>query len=1271
MALFRADLSPTMTTLNRRLLRIAAWIAILGTIAFAGLVLTVKYALLPRLGEQRVFIEQSVSRAIGLPVAIGRLTADWRGWHPRLRLDDVRIAAPGQETPLTLPSVEAAVSWTSLVFFEPRLVELRLQAPKLTIRRDKTGVLYVAGIRIDEKQAGGAFPDWLLRQRLILVSDAEVTWLDDKIGAPPLKLAHLSAALHNLLGRHRFGLTALPPTDVAQRLDLRGDLRGGSVSQPEGWSGQLYSRVDAVDLAAWNRQTPWSQETVRGGHGQLRFWLTVKKGMPRQIVGDARLRDISLQFAQDLRILAFRDLDSRIVWQRLKNDRHDIHTEGLRYTTATGETSSAAKLGLQLQADANGQFKPTQAEAEGLRLEAVTALADAIPLPKNMHDLVEKLSPRGLVDFAQVQQVDGNRYAVTARFHDVGVNAYDKLPGINGLSGRIKTDQAGGEAEIDSRNFSFDDTSIFRNPLAFATVEGRLTWQLPKQGGLKLDIAKLKFANADLTGEAHGSIQTAPGRPAQADIQASLGRGEANAVWQYLPKAVSDDAYAWLKRSLVGGYASDVQFILKGSLDQFPFDQGGGEFKVGMRLNDGVLDYAPGWPKIDNIQGSLVFHDKAMTLIAQPGAHIHGIPLGEVSAIIPDLHYSYDEQLVIRGSASGPTQRFLDFMRNSPVFEHTGRFTEFMRAEGKGNLALGLDMPLRHIADTTVKGSYQFSANRIDPGASLPTLSNASGQIDFTENGVSAKQLHATLFDQPAELGIASEAAGRVRIDLRGRVNAQAISERLPSIVAQRIAGTTDYRAQLSIKDHKSTLRVESNLVGLTSTLPPPFDKKAAAAVPLLIAKSDGSEAINLRYSNLLSASVVPGGNGIKRAVFRLGGGETTLPAEGIALRGGLPTLDLDAWRTLLSTKDTGKGVAVNDVNVSFASLTFNNRPFHDINIQAKPIAKGWQLKLNGRDVQGEASYFPAANGSPARIAGQFKKLMIPERKDETGTTSEAADEPTQQIDIQAERFGLGAQDYGALTLHLTPKPQRWQIHEFALNSPDGQINLDGELSTSSQRASTLNLKAKANNLGKLLARLGHPDTIKRGEGEASGLIGWQGGTNQFQIARLSGNLAIKAKNGQFTKVDPGVGRLLGILSLQALPRRITLDFRDIFSEGFAFDEIEGNVTLDRGTAALKGMRMDGPSAKVLMSGQIGLADETQSLRVAVTPRLEDSLAVGAALIGGPAAGVGAYVASKLLKDPLGQATAFEYQVTGTWANPEVVRLTPTAAPSPHQEDKP
>jgi uncharacterized protein YhdP len=139
-------------------------------------------------------------------------------------------------------------------------------------------------------------------------------------------------------------------------------------------------------------------------------------------------------------------------------------------------------------------------------------------------------------------------------------------------------------------------------------------------------------------------------------------------------------------------------------------------------------------------------------------------------------------------------------------------------------------------------------------------------------------------------------------------------------------------------------------------------------------------------------------------------------------------------------------------------------------------------------------------------------------------------------------------------------------------------------------------------------------------------------------------------------------------LSLQALPRRITLDFRDIFSEGFAFDQIVGVVSIDHGIATTDNFVILGPAARILMTGDVDLARESQKLHVRVAPSLSDSISIASGLVGGPVAFVATFLAQKILKDPFGQFIAYEYNVTGTWSEPQVskvVRPTPAAADAP------
>jgi uncharacterized protein YhdP len=181
---------------------------------------------------------------------------------------------------------------------------------------------------------------------------------------------------------------------------------------------------------------------------------------------------------------------------------------------------------------------------------------------------------------------------------------------------------------------------------------------------------------------------------------------------------------------------------------------------------------------------------------------------------------------------------------------------------------------------------------------------------------------------------------------------------------------------------------------------------------------------------------------------------------------------------------------------------------------------------------------------------------------------------------------------------------------------------------------------------------------MQRGSAKLSGKLVWAGSPQNIDYPTLSGNLLLQAEKGQFLKIEPGLGKLLGILSLQALPRRITLDFRDIFSEGFAFDTITATAAVAKGVLHTQDFAMRGPSAQVAMFGDIDLARETQALRVRVVPSLGDSLSVaGGLMLANPIAGVATFLAQRLFKDPLGQAFAYEYSVTGSWDDPKVAKL--------------
>ena len=226
---------------------------------------------------------------------------------------------------------------------------------------------------------------------------------------------------------------------------------------------------------------------------------------------------------------------------------------------------------------------------------------------------------------------------------------------------------------------------------------------------------------------------------------------------------------------------------------------------------------------------------------------------------------------------------------------------------------------------------------------------------------------------------------------------------------------------------------------------------------------------------------------------------------------------------------------------------------------------------------------------------------------------------------------------------------------KFKLINPESTLTADGVWNKWVRNPNTLlNLSWDIKDLGKTLKRFGHPDTIKGGEGELTGQLNWAGSPHEFNTLALNGNLQFEIRKGQILKVQPGVGRLLGLLSLQSLPRRLSLDFRDLFSNGFAFDKINATVKIDRGVMSSDNFEMGGPAADVTIKGETNLQKETQQLFVNVMPHISDSLSL-AALAGGPLAGAVAFLAQKVLKDPLNKIASTEYQIIGTWDNPQEV----------------
>jgi uncharacterized protein YhdP len=257
---------------------------------------------------------------------------------------------------------------------------------------------------------------------------------------------------------------------------------------------------------------------------------------------------------------------------------------------------------------------------------------------------------------------------------------------------------------------------------------------------------------------------------------------------------------------------------------------------------------------------------------------------------------------------------------------------------------------------------------------------------------------------------------------------------------------------------------------------------------------------------------------------------------------------------------------------------------------------------------------------------------------------------------------------------------REWRLNRLSLTTPDLNFVASGNWAAidaqaaapggprpaagaNERRRTAIKFRMDIADAGQALSRLGMKDVVRRGRGTMEGTVAWAGSPLALDYPTLTGNFNVSIESGQFLKADPGLAKLLGVLSLQALPRRLVLDFRDVFSEGFAYDFVRGDITIQQGVAATNNLQMKGVNAAVLMEGKADLGRETQDLRVIVVPEISASSVALVATVINPAVGLGTFLAQMVLRQPLIKAATQEFHIDGTWTDPRITRVGQAAAP--------
>lgn len=804
------------------------------------------------------------------------------------------------------------------------------------------------------------------------------------------------------------------------------------------------------------------------------------------------------------------------------------------------------------------------------------------------------------------------------------------------------------------------------------------------------------------------------------DLNGKIERIDARRVVAYLPLAVGEHALHYVREAIRGGEARAINFKVRGPLHEFPYESSerAGQFRISTQARDIDLAYVPvepgqalNWPALERVNAELVFERGSMT-IRRGQARVFGYELNGISGGIKSL--LHDQVLDIDGSGSGPAQELLRYVRSSPVNGWTNGMLAQTSASGPAALKLHLSLPLHDIVHSKVRGAVQLGGNelRIRPG--VPLLGNARGRIEFDQASVRIVGAQARVAGGDAAIEGGSLPDGSLRFVAQGVATAEAL-RRTPEFsavapLAQAASGQAAYRLQLGLSHGQPEFQLSSNLQGLALDLPAPLRKEADSILPLRVqtllaplaagASQSARDELRLELGNTVLAhyqrdlTVEPAR--VLRGALSVQDNLPPLPTSGVQLHANLDSLNLDAWRqtlgrwqssssaagtaaaaAVLTPSAEGEGAELSylpqQIALRASSLHLAGRTLNRLVLGASRLPGGdlrsWRFSLDADQLSGYVEHRNAGNGL---VFARLGRLSLPKQEVESvsqllagkpqADTSSSETRSVPDLDIVVDDFELRDKHLGRLEVQARATgPQRdWHLNKLQLRAADAVLNGTGRWINEpgqAQRRSELDWKLELLDAGSLLERMGQGRVLRGGRGELTGQIGWAGSPLSPDYASMSGQLHVALESGQFLTVEPGVGRLLGVLSLQSLPRRFLFDFRDVFSEGFTFDGIQGDVKIERGVASSQNLRTRGVQAAVLLEGRADLAAETQNLRVLVVPELNAGGASLAYAAVNPAIGLGTFLAQLLLSRPLAAASTREFHITGSWVDPKVEKV--------------
>lgn len=1261
-----------MTTLLRhrlrRFRRYALMALAIALVCVALLVGTVSQ-LLPMVEAHPDKVAAWLSERAGQPVAFDRLDTRWTRRGPLLQLDGLRV---GQGEGVRIGQAEVLVAVYSGLLPGAPLTELRLRGLALTLQRADDGRWSVRGL--PESKTGGDPLDTLRRLGELQVIGGQLQVQAPSIGLQT-HIPRIDLRLRVDGQRLRVGAkgwidtNAAPVTAVLDFQRQRGD-------------GQAWFSADPAELGAWSSLLRFAGVQLRQGKGELQSWVQLQDNRVVAVSAEGELDDVQLAGAPlpdaaAAPTVAFSKLQLRARWKAIDGGWR-LDAPRLRIA---GDGSTQALDGLLLAGGKHFAVQGKQLDAGPLL--QVLALSDR--LEPSLRRWLHRSQPSlRFADISLVGAADGPLRA-SGELLDASFAAVGGSPGLSGLRGHFE-----GDAQAFSLGLKPDHVVRFDWPTGFGVLhELQLSGDLVgwREGdGWQVGTPALRVQGQNYAADVRGGLWfQGDGTRPWINLAAKIDDVPMTAAKQFWVRSnMSQAAVKWLDAALVDGTLRGGTGLAVGDLDDWPFVGNNGRFEAGGHIDDGSIRFQQDWPLMQHVNADINFIGGGFDLNGR--GELAGVKVDHLRAGIASFAES---KLVVQANTVDESARLLAMLRQSPLQASYGDTLDNLSVAGPAAVNFDLLLPLHHDGGGHLLGDVDLRGVRMADKRWDLQFEGVRGKAAYSSDGFDAPALQVRHQERDGMLALRAgkpvkDPAHAFEAELSADLDAGKLLDRAPELAWLKpyVHGTSAWTVGVSLpkvatgtsNNAPTLLTLRSDLQGTRLQLPAPLNKPAADALATTVqaALPMGAGRIDVSFGKLmaLAARSQNGKTGVQVTM-----GSDTVdhepPADGLVVNGRTPSLDALEWITLArgNGKDGGDGgVALKQVDVLADQLLMVGGRFAQTRLQLRPGADAVAVQLDGPALAGNLRVPTAEGGTVsgqlARVYWQAAKAATAESSDTPAEPINPANIPPLALDIEDLQFATVK--LGQTRLRTRPTGDGLQVQELAIRAPKQVIDVHGEWRGMGAQARTqATAQVESEDLGDLLQRLGYAGQLRGGQGKVNLQAGWQGGPMAFNMASLQGGMDMNLRNGQLLEVEPGAGRVLGLLSVAQLPRRLLFDFRDLFSKGLAFNHVEGAMRFGNGQASTDKIAIESPAAEITIRGQADLVAQQFNQTIDVNPRSGNLLTVVGAVAGGPVGAAVGAAANAVLGKPLGEIGSKTYKVTGPWKDPKVEVLDRDAARMP------